>query len=92
MRPTFVWQPRRWMMHVRMHMWGQMMPKRGQSDFPARISPNALELIFSLDDHSFICVPCSYASLDWRGCTNILFTQDEPLDTRGNINVFFKLI
>ena len=73
-------------------MWGQMMPKRGQSDFPAKISPNALEFLSIVDDHSFVLVPCPYVGLDWRGCKNILFTQDEQLDARGNISVFFKLI
>ena len=69
-----------------------MIPKRGQSDFLAGISPNALELLSSVDDHSFVLVPCPYASLDWRGCTKILFIEDASLDARGNISVLFKLI
>ena len=91
-RPTFVWQPRRPMLNVRMQMWGQMMPKRGLSNYPSRISIDALELLASGDDNSFFLVPCPYAGLDWRGCTNILFRQDESMDDRGNISVLFKLI
>ena len=73
-------------------MWGHMIPKRGMSDYPARISSDALELLASFDDHMFMKVSCPYAGLDRRGCTNILFTPDEPRDARGNISVFFKLI
>ena len=93
MRPTFVRQPRRLMLEARMHMWGQMMPKRGETMFPAKISHDALDLLASVDElHPFIMVPCPYAGLDWRGCANILFTNDEPLDDRGNIIVLFKFI
>ena len=92
MRPTFVRQPRRLMLHVRMEMWGQMMPKRGESDFSTRICHDALELLASVDEHEFILVPCPYAGLDWQGCANIFFIYDEPLDDRGNISVFFKFI
>lgn len=73
-------------------MWGQMMPKRGQSNFPDRISCDALEFLSNVGDNSFVLVPCPYAGLDWRGCNNIHFTHDEPLDARGNISVFFKII
>ena len=73
-------------------MWGQMMPKRGESDFFARISHDALEFLSSVDDHTFVLMPCPYVGLDWRGCSNILFTQDELPDARGNISVFFKFI
>ena len=65
MRPTFFWQPRRPMLRVRMQMWGQMMPKRGESKFSARISHDALELLASVDEHPFILVPCLYAGLNW---------------------------
>ena len=76
-----------------MHMWGQMMPKRGETMFPARISHDALDLLVSVDElHPFIMVPCPYVGLDWRGCPNILFTAAEPPDDKGNIFVFFKLI
>ena len=83
-RPTFVRQPRRSMLHVWMQMWGQMMPKKGESKFYVRISHDAPELLASVDEHPFILVPYTYAGLDWRGCANILITYDEPLVDRGN--------
>ena len=88
-RPTFILQPRRLMLNIRMQMWEQMIPKRGEVNFSARISHDALEFLSSVHDHAFILVPCLYAGLDWQGCANILFTQDEPSDARGNISVFF---
>lgn len=68
------------------------MPKREESIFLARISNDALELLDSVDEHPFIMVPYHYVGLDWRGCANILFTADEPLDDRSNITVLFKFI
>ena len=93
MRPTFVRQPRRLMFEARMHMWGQMMPKRGETVFPARMSHDALELLASVDEpHPFIMVPCPYVGLHWQGCPNILFTDDEPPDDRGKITILFIFI
>ena len=80
------------MLHLRMEMSGQMMPKKGKFDFFARISHDALEFLSSVDDHSFVLVPCPYAGWDWRGCANILFTEDEMPYERGNISVLFKFI
>ena len=61
--------------------------------FFARISHDALELLSSVDElHPFIMVPYPYARLDWQGCANILFTDDEPPDDRGNITILFKFI
>ena len=66
MRPTFFQQPHRPMFEARMHMWGQMMPKRGETVFQARILHDALELLASVDKlYPFIMVPCPYARLDW---------------------------
>ena len=65
MRPTFFRQPHRLMLHVQMEMCCQMMPKRGNFDFSTKISPDAMELLSSVDDHAFVLVPCPYASLDW---------------------------
>ena len=49
-----------------MHMWGQMMPKRGETEFFVRISHDALDLLASVDKlHPFIMAPCAYAGLDW---------------------------
>ena len=90
MRPSFLRQPHRPMFEARMRMWGQMMPKRGDSMFPARISHDSLDLLDSVGGlHPFIMVPCPYAGLDWRGCPNILFTPNELPDDRGNITVLF---
>jgi len=75
-----------------MHMWGKMMPKRGQLKFSARISTNALGILASEVDHMFMMVSCPYVGLDWRGCMNMIFTPDEPPYARGNISVLFKLI
>ena len=75
-----------------MHMWGQMMPRRGEFEFSVRISHDALELLASVNEYPFIVVPCPYAGLDWRGCANILFIDDEPSNDRGNIIVLFKFI
>ena len=65
MRPIFVWEPRRSMLEARMHMWGHMMPKRGETEFSVRISHDALELLASVDKHPFIMVPYPYVGLDW---------------------------
>ena len=76
-----------------MHMWGQMMPKRGDTMFPARISHDALDLLANFYGlNPFIMVPCPYAGLVWRGCPNILFTPPESPDDRGNITVLFIFI
>ena len=76
-----------------MHMWGQMMPKRGETMFLARISYDALDLLSNVDElHPLIMVPCPYAGLGWRGCPNILFISDEPRDDRGNVTVLFIFI
>jgi hypothetical protein len=75
-----------------MCMLGEMMPKRGQPKFLARIFPDALGLLGNAVDHIFVMVSCPYVGLDWRGCLNILFTPDDPPDDRGNISILFKLI
>ena len=69
------------------------MPKRGETMFLARISHDTLDLLASVDElHPFIMVPCPYVGLEWRGCANILFIDDELPDDKGNINVFFTFI
>jgi len=61
--------------------------------FPARISHDAQDLLASFDElHPFIMVACPYARLDWRGSTNILFTDDKLPNDRGNITVLFIFI
>ena len=68
------------------------MPKRDETMFPTRISHDALELLASVDEHPLFMVPCLYVDLDWRGCANILFRDDEPLDDSGNSTSLFKFI
>ena len=51
-----------------------------------------LELLVSEEDHTLDLVPYRYAGLDWRGCHNIFFTQNQPLDDRVDINIMFKLL
>jgi len=75
-----------------MHMWGEMMPKRGHPEYPAKISIEALELLVIESDHMFILVPFPYMGLDWQQCPKILFTQNEPTYVIGTISFFFKLI
>ena len=74
-------------------MCGQLMANMGETMFLATISHDALELLDNVDEmHSFVMVPFPCAGLDWRGCANILFTDDETLDDRGNITILFKFI
>jgi hypothetical protein len=73
-------------------MWGDMIPKRGHPDFPAKISNDPLGLLANESDHMFMMVLCPYTGLDWREFPNILFTLDEPPYARDNISVLFKLI
>ena len=75
-----------------MHMLGQMMPKREETLFPARISDDALGLLASVFEHPFIMIICPYAGLDWQGCANILLIADELPHDRGNITILFKFI
>ena len=68
------------------------MPKRGEYEFSMRISHDSLEFLASVDEHPFVKLLCPYAGLDWRGCANILFTDDELPDDKGNIFVLLKFI
>ena len=45
-----------------MHMWGQMMPKRGETKFSVRILHDALELLANVDENPFVMVPCPYTN------------------------------
>ena len=66
MRPSFLRQPHMLITEARMHMWGQMMPKREETLFLARILDDALDLLSSVDElHPFIMVPCPYDGLHW---------------------------
>jgi len=66
-----------------------MMPKRGLSKYPTRISPEALA---SEEDHVFIALVFMYTWIDCIWCPNIFFTTTEPLDDSGNISVLLILI
>ena len=79
-------------MKVHMYMWWETMPKRGHSDFPTRITPKVLEMLSNEDDHALDIVSYPYVGLEWRVWHVITFTQDEPLNERGNISVMFKLL
>ena len=66
MRPNFFREPCRLMFEAQMCMWGQMMPKRGETMFPARTSHDALDLLASVDEfHPLIMAPYPYARLYW---------------------------
>jgi hypothetical protein len=93
-RPSFVCRPPRPMTEVWMHMWGEMMPKRGMPDFPARISREALQLLASEADHVFVMVSCPYVGMDWRGCPNILFTwmSHQMIEVRFKLILYFHFI
>jgi len=49
-----------------MHMEGEMMPKRGMSEHPAKISTYPLALLASEDNHIFVMVSSPYVGMDWR--------------------------
>jgi len=66
MRPTFDHHPPRLMTKLHMHMWGDMMPKSGQTEYSARISIDALGMLTSEDGHMFFMVLCPYVGMDWR--------------------------
>jgi hypothetical protein len=58
MRPNFfIWHSRS-MNQVHMHMWNEMMPKRGQPKFLARISTNTLGILATKANHMFMMVSC----------------------------------
>lgn len=48
-----------------MHMWGEMMPKRGCLEFLANIFNDALGLLANEADYMFIIVSCPYTRMDW---------------------------
>jgi hypothetical protein len=56
------------------------------------VNSNILELLASEDDYALYLVQYLCARMEWRGCTNILFTQGEPLDMRVNIIINYSLI
>jgi hypothetical protein len=85
MRPSFFRRPPRMMSEVQMHIWGEMILKRGMPNFPTGTSRQALHLLSSEEDHFFMMASCPYKRMDWQGCLNILFIEDETPDDRGKI-------
>ena len=65
MSSTFDRHPPRSMIEVWMCMWGEIMPKRGQLEYPDRISPKALQLLPIEYNHMFVMVSCPYVGMDW---------------------------
>ena len=76
-----------------MHMWDQLLPKTGQSEWPH--SPVDREVYDLLDEANhvvvFELVLYPFMWMDWRGCENIHFTEDETPDDRSNIMFIFSL-
>lgn len=54
------------MTKVKIHMWGDMIPKRGISEYLARISIEALGILANDDDYMFDLMTCLYVGMDWR--------------------------
>ena len=73
-------------------MWGQMIPEKGQIDFPARITSKEMEMLACEEYHALDFTQYPYVGLDQTTCSNIFFAQSEPLYDRCNISVMFKLI
>jgi hypothetical protein len=64
--------PTRPMFDVCMHMWGKLMPKRGQYEFPiSLVGREVCDLLASEDNHVLDIVEYLYMGMDWRGCPNI---------------------
>ena len=54
------------------------------------VGKDVCNLLASEDEHDFVdLVLYPYVGMNWRGCVNIYFTEDEPPDDRGNIIVMF---
>jgi hypothetical protein len=64
--------PARPMFDVCMHMWGKLIPKRGQSEFLITlVGREVFDLLSSEDDNVLDIVEYPYVGIDWRGCPNI---------------------
>jgi hypothetical protein len=60
------------MFDAHMHMWGKLMPKRGQYEFPITlVGKEVFDLLSSEDNHVLDIVEYPYAGMDWRACPNI---------------------
>ena len=76
-----------------MRMWGQLFTKTSQSEWPCiPVDKEICDLLDGVEDPILLeLVLYPYVGMDWRGCENIHFTEDEPLDDRGNIIFIFSL-
>ena len=73
-------------------MWGHMIPKSCQPKFPARITTDVIEMLGNEDLPRLYMVPYPYVRLDWRGCPNILVTNNEAINDRGKFRGMLELI
>jgi len=56
------------MLDACMHMWGQLIPKKGQLDFPIfAFGRDVCDLLASRDNLVLDIVQYPYAGMDWRG-------------------------
>jgi hypothetical protein len=54
------------------YMWGNFMPKRGQTEFPVTlVGKEVFDLLSHEDNHDLDIVEYPYAMIDWRACPNI---------------------
>ena len=76
-----------------MHMWGKLFPKRGQLEWPCSVvNKDFCDLLALEDDHDVLDLVLNpYVGMDWRGCANTQYTQDEQQDDRGNIILMFLI-
>jgi hypothetical protein len=71
-RPVVPHFPARPMLDVCMCMWGKLIPKKGQLEFPiSLVGRDVCDLLASEDNHVLDIVQYLYVGMDWRGCPNI---------------------
>jgi hypothetical protein len=82
--------PPRRMIDAQMHMWGKLLPKRGQSECTCTtIGREIYDFLAGEDNCVLDLVQYPYARMDWSGFPHILFTTVEKANERGNIIVMF---
>ena len=73
-RPTLIHNLPPWpRIDARMHVWGELFPKRGQSEWSCSlVDKDVCDLLASEDDCDVLdLVLYPYMGMDWRGCANI---------------------
>ena len=70
---------------ARMHMWGKLLPKRGQSEWSCSAVGKEVCDLLALDDDPDVLdlVLYPYIGMDWIGCAKIQFIEDERPDDKG---------